>query len=224
MSEVVDGLVCVVVMNPISPISVTKSMSFAYHFVVDIDNPYDDTPIPGDVMAADIRRVSGEKGSADGLIEIPLFGHAHRYQVRVDLSGPAPRLVELRMIADSPEQEITPAALRGVPARRLTKAAARFITQGEHGIATPDQLEDATVVDRPDLDPISRRNSVGRRNLDDAHYRQVARLMVTAREMGEIPREHVAQQLGGVPLPTLDRWVREAKKRGFLARDWATRS
>ena len=38
--------------------------------------------------------------------------------------------------------------------------------------------------------------------------------------MGVSPREHVAAQLGA-SLPTVDRWIKEAKKRGFLPRNWS---
>jgi hypothetical protein len=49
----------------------------------------------------------------------------------------------------------------------------------------------------------------------------VAKLLLWAREIGESPREYVADRLGS-PLPTVDRWIKQAKQRGFLRRDWAT--
>ena len=159
--------------------------------------------------------MSGEPGSHDGLIEIPLVGHAHRYQVRIDSSGPAPRLVELNLISDGDAAEIDPDTIRQVPVRRLAKAAARFIALTEHGVEMAGDVYDPTGLRRPDLEP------PGRRKLDDAHYRQVAKRLLWAREIGESPREYVANQFGS-PLPTVDRWIKQAKDRGFLRRDWAT--
>jgi hypothetical protein len=171
--------------------------------------------IKGDVIPAAIRRLTGESGSTDGLIEIPLFGHRHRYRVRIDSSGPAPRLVELHLVSDDDAAEIDPDTIRQVPVRRLAKAAARFIALTEHGVALAGDVYDPTDLRRPDIEPPNRRK------LDDAHYRQVARLLLWAREIGESPREYVAGQLGS-PLPTVDRWIAKAKRLGFLRRDWAT--
>lgn len=185
-----------------------------YHFSVSIDSP-----ITGDVIANAIRRVSGEPGTTDGLIEIPLVGHRHRYRVRIDTDGPAPRLVELHLVSED-DAEIDPATVRQIPVRRLAKAAARFIALGEGWpgpVVGVDELHDPTLLARPDRPP----NGGKRRKLDDVHYRQVAAQLVRAREIGESPREYVADKLGGT-LPTVDRWIKEAKRRGFLRRDWAT--
>lgn len=171
--------------------------------------------IKGDVMADAIRRVTGEPGSTDGLIEIPLVGHRHRYRVRIDSSGAAPRLVELHLISDSDTADIDPDTIRQIPVRRLAKAAARFIALTEHGVSLAGDVYDPTDLLRPDIEPPNRRK------LDDAHYRQVAKLLLWAREIGESPREYVADRLGS-PLPTVDRWIKQAKQRGFLRRDWAT--
>jgi hypothetical protein len=177
------------------------------------DNPAF-TPIVGDVIASGIRRLSGKRGSPDGLIEVPLVGHRHRYQVRVS-SGRAPRLVELRMVSDD-AAEIDPAAVRQVPVRRLAKAAAQFIWMTEHGVSNAGDMFDPTGLARPDHKQGSRR-----RNLGDEHYRQVAALLGWAREIGLPPRDYVAGYFV-VTRPTLDRWIAEAKKRGFLRRDWST--
>lgn len=177
--------------------------------------------IKGDVIPERIRRVSGELGSDDGLIEVPLVGHRYRYQVKVDLSGPAPRLVELRMIAGDDGTDVDPTSVRDVPVRRLARAAARFITFGESPVGpvvTVEELHDRTQLTRPDVEPPGR----GNRKLDDAHYRQVRDLLLWAREVGESPREYVAERFAPVSLPTVDRWIAEAKKRGYLRRDWAT--
>jgi len=171
--------------------------------------------IKGDVIADQIKRVSGRKGSANGLIEIPLYGHRYRYQVRVHLSGPAPRLAELRMIAADDGSEVDPSAVRDVPVRRLALAAARFIRLTESGVAVAGDFDDPTDLVRPDHPKGGRGNK-----LDDVHYRQVRNLLIRAREIGLSPREYVAEQFQ-VELPTVDRWIREAKARNILARDWA---
>jgi hypothetical protein len=174
------------------------------------------TPIAGDVMADDIRRVSGKRGSDNGLIEIPLYGHGFRYQVRIDRSGGTPRLTELRMVCVGDGGDIDPAAVRNIPVRRLAKAAAKFVSLTEHGIADAGDMYDPTGPARPDLEPGKRR-----RNLGDEHYRQVAAQISWAREIGLAPRDYAADYFG-VTLPTLDRWIAQAKKRGFLRRDWST--
>jgi len=86
----------------------------------------------------------------------------------------------------------------------------------EHGVTDVGDLFDPTGSARPDLEPGRRR-----RNLGDEHYRQVAALLTWAREVGVPPRDYVADYFV-VARPTLDRWITEAKKRGFLRRDWST--
>lgn len=178
------------------------------------DNPAF-TPIAGDVIASEVRRVSGRRGSDNGLIEIPLYGHDFHYRVRIDRSAGTPRLTELQMVADE-GGDIDPAAVRQVPVRRLARAAAQFISMTEHGVTDVGDLYDPTGSARPDLEPGRRR-----RNLGPEHYRQVAALLEGAREIGVPPREHVARYFA-VAIPTLDRWIAEAKRRGFLRRDWST--
>lgn len=170
----------------------------------------------GDVIANAVRRVSGRRGSDNGLIEIALYGHDFRYQVRIDRSAGTPRLAELRMICADESGDIDPATVRNVPVRRLAKAAARFISMTEHGVANAGDMFDPTGLSRPDLEPGRRR-----RNLGPEHYRQVAALLLKAREIGLPPREHAADYFG-VALPTLDRWIKQAKERGYLPRDWST--
>jgi len=182
---------------------------------VTTDNPAF-TPIVGDVIASGIRRVSGRRGSDNGLIEIPLYGHDFRYQVRIDRSAGTPRLTELRMVCTDDGGDIDPAAVRQVPVRRLARAAAQFISMTEYGVANVGDLFDPTAQARPDLEPGRRR-----RNLGPEHYRQVAARLEYAREIGLPPREHVSDYYG-VALPTLDRWIKQAKERGFLRRDWST--
>lgn len=86
----------------------------------------------------------------------------------------------------------------------------------EHGISDAGDVYDPTGAARPDLPEPKRR-----RNLGDEHYRQVAAQLSWAREIGVAPSDYVAHHFG-VTLPTLDRWIAEAKKRGFLRRDWST--
>ncbi|SIJ61516.1 Uncharacterised protein [Mycobacteroides abscessus subsp. bolletii] len=180
------------------------------------DNPAF-APIVGDVLASDIRRISGKRGTDNGLIEIPLYGHAFRYQVRINLQEGRPHLIELRVVCtDDNGGDIDPAAVRQIPVRRLAKAAAQFIFMTEHGVTDVGDLYDPTGQSRPDLEPGKRR-----RNLGPEHYRQVAALLEGAREIGLPPREHVADSMG-VSLPTLDRWIAKAKDLGFLPRDWST--
>jgi hypothetical protein len=181
------------------------------------DNP-EFSPIAGDVIASDIRRISGRRGTDNGLIEIPLYGHDFRYQVRIDRSAGTPRLIELRMVANT-GGDIDPAAINNLPVRRLAKAAARFISMTEHGVVSVGDLHDPTSSALPDLEPPRLRRN--RRDLGVEDYRQVAAYLMWARKIGVSPREFAAEQFG-VALPTLDRWIAEAKKRGFLRRDWAT--
>jgi len=168
-------------------------------------------PIKGDVIPHRTKRLD------NNLIEVRLVGHEHRYVVSVDISGPAPRLTELRIVADSPEAEIDPSTIRQVPVRRLAAAAARFIAHADGAFVTPDEIADSTVASRPEI--TERR---GRRpRLDDDHYRQVAALLTEARRLGYSPREYVAEQMHAAT-PTVDRWIREAKRRGALRRDWSS--
>jgi hypothetical protein len=179
------------------------------------DDPRNHT-LKGDVIPDSIRRISGQPGSPDGLIEIALAGHPHRYRVRIDLDFAAPRLVELHLVPGGEATEIDPATIRQIPVRRLAKAAARFIGLTELKVCLAGDFEDPTNLVRPD-------HGAGERVLDDVHYRQVANLLTTAREWGLSPREHVCATLKA-SLPTVDRWIKEAKKRGFLPRDWSTNS
>lgn len=206
----------VVVIRPLCAKSLIIATAFRYHYFVPTDNGNGGDYIKGDVVAEAIRRTSGKPGSDDGLIEIPLFGHRYRYQVRVELvPRRPPRLVELRMIASDDDTDVDPTSVRDIPVRRLAKAAARFISLTEHGIGVAGDEYDPTGLRRPDMEPM------GRRKLDDAHYRQVAKLLMWAREIGESPREYVSAELN-TPLPTVDRWIAKAKKLNMLRRDWAT--
>ena len=194
-------------------------MAVGYHHCVSTDNPdvYGDA-IKGDIILERTKRISGSPGRDDGLIELALVGHPHTYRVRVDLGGGPPRLVELHLLSEDDTADIGPATVRQIPIRRLAKAAARFIGVTEHGMTLAGDEHDPTELLRPDIEPPNRRK------LDDAHYRQVAKLLMWAREIGESPREYVAAQFAPTSLPTVDRWLAEAKKRGFLRRDWATTS
>ncbi|WP_341267043.1 hypothetical protein [Gordonia malaquae] len=171
--------------------------------------------IKGDVIVGGIRRISGEVGG-DGLIEIPLVGHNHRYQVRVDRTGAIPQLIELRLVSEDDTAEIDPATIRQVPVRRLAHAAAMFIAYADGAFTTIREVEDPALNTRPE--------NRGRQVLDDAHYRNVADLLMRAQQLGHSsPRQAVRDQMYGRPsLPTVDRWIREAKVRGYLARDWST--
>jgi len=187
--------------------------SVSYRFLVTSDSS---RPIKGDVIPESIRHVKGRHGQDDGLIEIALVGHAHRYRVRIERGSGAPRLVELHLISDN-NIGIDPATIRQVPVRRLAKAAARFISRVDGAIVIPDELDDPTFLLRPEQPP----DGGLRRKLDDLHYRQVSNLLITARENGFAPHEYVAKRLRG-SLPTVDRWIAEAKRRQVLPRDWCT--
>jgi hypothetical protein len=104
-----------------------------------------------------------------------------------------------------------------VPVRRLAKAAARFVSLTERGVAVAGDFDNPTDLERPD------HRDRKRRTLDDVHYREVARLLRAARAMGLPPRHYVGERLHAT-LPTVDRWIAEAKSRRYLARDWATAS
>lgn len=188
-------------------------------YVTNTDNT-ETVGVKGDVEH--VERVSGERGSDDGQIEVRLVGHAHRYRVRVDMSGPAPRLVELTMYSPDDAAEIDPAAGR-IPVRRLTHAAARFISNFDGSWMTPDEAENPVLVSRPEVADVATR----RRTLDNEFYDRVAKALLKARREGaRSPRKVVAKDLLGsdtpVKLMTLDRYIAEAKRRGFLPRDWAT--
>ncbi|MGV0991175.1 MAG: hypothetical protein ACOYB7_02885 [Mycobacterium sp.] len=174
------------------------------------DNPHP-KPIKGDVIPDSITRVSGEETTDAGYIEMQLVGHPHRYRVRIDTSGAAPRLVELHLLPlDGTAAEIDPATIRQVPIRRLTKAAARFILD-EYPFAVPGLADDATSLVRPDYEP--------GQILDDAHYRMVAGLLIAARGWGLSPRDYAAEKLN-ISKPTVDRYIKKAKDLGYLERDW----
>ena len=177
------------------------------------DNPHH-RALKGDVILDSITRITGDKRSDDGLIEIGLVGHPHRYQVRIDLTpDAAPRLVELHLLPlDGAEAEIDPATLRQIPVRRLAKAAARFI-----GIT---ELPFALAGDDPDMTSLVRPDHERGRELNEAHYRMVADMLISARGLGLSPRQYVAEQLN-CSKPTLDRWIARAKDLGFLERDWS---
>ena len=160
--------------------------------------------------------MKGSCGQDDRLIEIALAGHAHHYRVRIERGSGPPRLVELHLISDN-NVEIDPATIRQVPMRRLVKATARFISRIDDAIVTPDELDDPTLLLRPQHPPDGSR----RRKLDDMHYRQVSNRLIAARENGFAPREYVAKHFRG-SLPTVDRWIAEAKRRRILPRDWST--
>jgi hypothetical protein len=169
-------------------------------------------PINGDVES--VIRLTGRK-RGDGLIEVALVGHPHRYRVRIDLHSRAPKLIELQLIpGDSPAIEIGTAVLRTVPVGRLAAAAARHIRLTERGFITADELEDDEILRlRPDYRPDGR-------NLDDAHYRYVVHLLTSARELGLSPREYVKQRMH-TSIPTVDRWIRQAKQLEILDPDWS---
>lgn len=161
-------------------------------------------------------RLGGKRGTDQGLIEVRLVGHPHRYRVRVDMSGPTPRLVELHMSSDDDAAEIDPAAMR-VPVRRLTHAAARFISTGDGSWMTPDEADHPVLVSRPEV--AERR---ARRVLDYDHYERVAEMLLRARREGaRSPRKVVAAELNA-NLLTVDRYIAEAKRLRILPRDWAT--
>lgn len=179
--------------------------------------------IKGDVMLDSIRRITGTRGQDDGLIELRLFGQPHRYRVRVQMGSGAPKLVELHLLPadDGTAAEIDPATIRQVPVRRLASAAARWIARVDGSFIGVTDLRNPSRDLRPDHTP----GDGKRRKLDDVHYREVAELLMEGRLIGESPREYVRGQLGGESLPsvpTVDRWIAEAKRRGFLPRDWAT--
>lgn len=100
----------------------------------------------------------------------------------------------------------------------LALAAARFIRLTEHGVAIAGDFDDPTDLIRPDHP----KGGLGNKRYDDVHYRQVKNLLIRARESALSAREYVADQFT-VELPTVDRWIREAKARGILARDLGTR-
>lgn len=141
-------------------------------------------------------------------IEIELVGHVHRYVVRVETGRGGPRLVGLNIVAPAgvAAPTITPAALRAIPARRLAYAAAQFAGRYDGAFALPGDTDETH--HRPEA-------PTARNKLDDNHYREVAERVRSAVAMGAPVRKTVAAAMHTTP-PTLDRWIRAAKDRGYL--------
>jgi hypothetical protein len=81
-----------------------NSLLASYRLLVISDSP---RPIKGNVIPESIRRVKGRCGQDDGLIEIALVGHAHRYQVRIERGSGAPHSYE------APGSVLVPVVKRG---------------------------------------------------------------------------------------------------------------
>lgn len=180
------------------------------------DSLYDpqEPQLKGDVILDSVRRISGRKGFFEGIIQLELVGHPFLYQVGVKQQGGAPRLVELHLLPPdtSSPADIDAAVVRGVPTKRLANAAAWFISMTENKMTGAGVADDPTPLLRPDHKP--------GRKLNKAHYRQVRNLLLSARAMGLLPREYVADKLNA-SIPTVDRWIREAKKAGIIDPKWA---
>jgi hypothetical protein len=175
------------------------------------DNPPKLKKIKGDIES--VTRLNGEKGSTEGLFEIRVVGHPHRYQVGIDMRGGSPRLVELRLLPlDGVDAEIDTTTVRSIPVVRLAKAAAQKIGIDELPFALAGQEDAALTRLRPDY--------VRGRSHDEDHYRDVALLLTKARELGLSPRKYVAETMNAA-IPTVDRWIKRAKELGHLERDWS---
>lgn len=181
------------------------------------DSTENHKPIKGDVES--VKRVTGRK-RGDGILEVTLVGHPYRYRVRIDVDSQIPTLVELQLApididAGGNAAEINTASLRAVPVVRLAAAAARHIRLTERGFITIQELEDDEILRlRPDYKPDGNTR-------DDTHYRYVKHLLLSARELGVPAREYVKQRMN-TSIPTVDRWIREAKNRGILTQDWSS--
>ena len=168
-------------------------------------------PLTGDVES--VTRISGKKGKDNGIIEVRLVDHPHVYRVRVEIGRGAPRLIELRLAPlEGTIVEIDTDTVRTVPVRRLANAAARHIGIDELPFDVAGHSDDLTAQLRPD-------HKRGR-ELDDVHYRDVAQMLNFAHECGLSPREYVRQKFN-TSVPSVDRWIRVAKERGFLDPDWS---
>jgi len=182
----------------------------SYRVAMSSDSPHR-KPLTGDVES--VTRIDGDKGKDNGIIEVRLVDHPHVYRVRVKLGRGAPRLIELHLVpAKDTVAEIDTDTVRTVPVRRLTNAAARHISIDELPFDVAGQSDDLTAQLRPD-------HTRGRQ-LDDVHYRDVAQMLNFAHECGLAPREYVRQKFN-TSVPSVDRWIAEAKKRGFLDPDWS---
>lgn len=189
----------------------------------------------GDVATID--RVAGERGDMYG-IRVALHGHTHRYVVRVASGTNGPRLVDLQIQSDS-DATITPDVLRAIPSRRLAHAAAQWahVRDGLFGFLRLDEAtrealyekypDDPEEFDRAAAEAVAALKSrpeasTARGKLDDAHYRRVAEHVSKATAAGKT-RKDIAPELK-TTVPTLDRWIREAKERGLLGTDQPRRT
>jgi len=174
------------------------------------DSPHQ-KPLTGDVES--VTRISGKKCNDNGIIEIRLVDHPHRYRVRVKVGRGAPKLIELHLIpVENTLAEIDTDTVRTVPLRRLANAAARHIGIDELPFDVAGKYDDLTARLRPD-------HKRGRK-LDDVHYRDVAQMLNFAHECGLSPREYVKEKFSS-SVPTVDRWIKVAKERGFLDPNWS---
>ena len=184
----------------------------------------------GDVARID--RVAGERGDLYG-IRIALHGHPHRYVVRVASGADGPRLVELQIQSDA-DVTIKPDVLRAIPSRRLAHAAAQWahVRDGLFGFLRLDEAtrealyekypDDHEAFDLAAAEAVAALKaqpeaSTSRGKLPESHYRDVAERVSQATAAG-LTRKDIARKLE-TTIPTLDRWIREAKKRGYLGTD-----
>jgi hypothetical protein len=124
------------------------------------------------------------------------------------------KIAEIRITAES---GISSQIVRGVPLSRIENFAnapgsyerIRSAAVGDRLIGTGDS---GTGNDQAAIETVANADAAGSR-YDDVFYRMVADAVVAAGR-GAAPRISRAR---GVPLTTVHRWVREARRRGFLA-------
>lgn len=118
--------------------------------------------------------------------------------VGLQLHAPEGELLEGTAVRDL---VVTAEALRRLPLRELRDAA----LAGQHR----ELNAVVRALEAPEKPP-------GQRSWDDSHYERVAEVYRAADGVGRPPRQVIADRWH-VGLPTVSRWLREARRRGHLA-------
>lgn len=138
---------------------------------------------------------------------VRLVGHDFEYEVTTVDTDHGPEITHL-WIKGSPDRPITGDDLRRIPVRRLANAAGRlFDNFNAIGEGNPNQWA------QPERAQQNRPRQYG-----DDHYREIAELAREAVRKGVPVRDSIAAAKVVSPY-TVDKWLRECRKRGYLKRD-----